>query len=950
MATSISPSVSFSGDTINVKWKIKGIGYANVKQIMIKLYARLDGETGIPSHPVVLKSNHKKSQAVILTKQKSIKALAYSGFKRSACAVLKKGKYVNGLQNIDVNMIRAVVYLVNKEAYNKGFKLTVNMTKSQLDSTVSKSKKKDSTTKKNYPIYTGIDSASVDAIYIPSKPKLPDVEQDTSPYRVRLTINNITDSKTTHIDIDTFNGKNREPGLCKTQVPVGNGLAIQYLNLDAGGEYRWKVRAVNKHTGAKDNKGWPVSGWTEYTSIYKTPPKGVDGATFKVDKMISSTELKLKWNSVDGAESYVIEYATNKEYFGASSQVQSVTVTTNTAFITGLESGRTWYFRIKSEGNGSSSKWITEKYYITQLMGGKPDIPTTWNSNNKGTYGDDIYLYVVHNPIDTSAPRKVSYNIKVLDGENTLIDRKIEKECNKDRFDEYLNETIVTKLIFVDSDLEGISDNILQIDLRGHDFVDRSDISIEWSASTRGIYEKPDETWSDSSPVRTINVYVPPSLTVDTMQTDSEGLFIPCVTEEDSTYVTFNRFPMRLDISSYPLTQKIIGVSVTVNPVDSYETIDRMGNNVWVLSTQNLYSRYLNAEDILSIDKDRNDISSQEYNVDEEYEINNKLRWYVNPMETYLSDNTAYNVKLEAVTDAGLRAEYDMTIYVDIDTYSYVCDLDNYAFDQDTFSLVLMPSCRDYTAQMIAPPVDEPDDNPEPGEEDSEVITEDEDDTVPLVQEDFVNLSVYRIDYDGSLVLVGENIPNNGTTSIVDPYPPLSFARYRIIAQDVRSGVIYFNDTDPLPIEEPSIIIQWDPEYLDGMRRQEDDYSITYMTEGELDEPSWLGNVLKLDYNIDVDENVSKEVSVINYAGREYGVSYYGDFITEGGKWSCDIPADDTDTIDKIRLINKWKGDCYVREPSGVGYWATVSITFSKKHTDLVIPISINVVRVEENK
>ena len=40
-------------------------------------------------------------------------------------------------------------------------------------------------------------------------------------------------------------------------------------------------------------------------------------------------------------------------------------------------------------------------------------------------------------------------------------------------------------------------------------------------------------------------------------------------------------------------------------------------------------------------------------------------------------------------------------------------------------------------------------------------------------------------------------------------------------------------------------------------------------------------------------------------------------------------------------------GDVYVREPSGAGYWASVSVSFSKKHCDVVIPVSISVTRVE---
>lgn len=62
---------------------------------------------------------------------------------------------------------------------------------------------------------------------------------------------------------------------------------------------------------------------------------------------------------------------------------------------------------------------------------------------------------------------------------------------------------------------------------------------------------------------------------------------------------------------------------------------------------------------------------------------------------------------------------------------------------------------------------------------------------------------------------------------------------------------------------------------------------------------------------------------------------------------SSDIPSYDVDTISKLRRLSVWMGDVYVREPSGIGYWAQVSVTFSKTHLELVIPVSIEVTRVE---
>ena len=40
-------------------------------------------------------------------------------------------------------------------------------------------------------------------------------------------------------------------------------------------------------------------------------------------------------------------------------------------------------------------------------------------------------------------------------------------------------------------------------------------------------------------------------------------------------------------------------------------------------------------------------------------------------------------------------------------------------------------------------------------------------------------------------------------------------------------------------------------------------------------------------------------------------------------------------------------GDAYVREPSGSGYWANITVSFSRKHRDVTIPVTLGITRVE---
>ena len=104
---------------------------------------------------------------------------------------------------------------------------------------------------------------------------------------------------------------------------------------------------------------------------------------------------------------------------------------------------------------------------------------------------------------------------------------------------------------------------------------------------------------------------------------------------------------------------------------------------------------------------------------------------------------------------------------------------------------------------------------------------------------------------------------------------------------------------------------------------------------------------MKLLYNIDVSDNNSPDVSLVNYIGRKYPVTYYGTQIGSTSTWNVAIEKSDTETLYALRRLQVWMGDCYVREPSGSGYWANITVTFSQKHKELTIPVTLNITRVE---
>lgn len=199
-----------------------------------------------------------------------------------------------------------------------------------------------------------------------------------------------------------------------------------------------------------------------------------------------------------------------------------------------------------------------------------------------------------------------------------------------------------------------------------------------------------------------------------------------------------------------------------------------------------------------------------------------------------------------------------------------------------------------------------------------------------------VTLSVYRREYDGSYKEIATGIPNN-YTAVTDPHPALDYARYRFIAKDTRTGAISFYDMAGFPVNGYEVVLQWDEEWSTF------DMGESTSVEG----PPWSGSLLKLPYNIKVTDSRKPSVSLVEYAGRKYAVSYYGTAVDESSQWSVDIPKEDKDTIYALRRLSLWTGDVYVREPSGMGYWANVGVSFSQSYDDVKIPISLDIKRVE---
>lgn len=266
-----------------------------------------------------------------------------------------------------------------------------------------------------------------------------------------------------------------------------------------------------------------------------------------------------------------------------------------------------------------------------------------------------------------------------------------------------------------------------------------------------------------------------------------------------------------------------------------------------------------------------------------------------------LESGMTYTVRCAADMSTGLSVEHSYDFTVSWTDVEYAISA-NVVVDEVSYTASINPYCADAEGNLI----------------------------------ENVTLAVYRREYDGNLTEIGSNIPNNGT-SVTDPHPALDYARYRLVARDELTGAISFYDMAGYPVKCTSVIIQWDEAWS----------VFDVQDENNVEGPSWSGSMLILPYNVSISDSRKRDVALVNYAGREYPVSYYGTQIGETSKWSTVIPKDDVETIYALRRLSLWAGNAYVREPSGTGFWANVVPSFNLNYDDVTVPVTLDVTRVE---
>ena len=652
----------------------------------------------------------------------------------------------------------------------------------------------------------------------PDKPSAPTVELEG--YKLTASIDNLA---TDISNVEFYITRNDEVCQARGISGVTKNHSEYTCTVSAGHEYKARCRLKNK-------KGiW--SEWSDYSGNETTMPNASKG--FKTVKALSSTSVYLDWYNVSSAESYDIEYTTKKSYFDSSNEVKSMSVdaTVGHAEVTGMETGETYYFRVRAVNAKGESAWI---YSDPITIGRRPAAPTTWSSTTTVITGETLTLYWVHNSEDNSTQTFAELELNIG---GSVTTQTIKTSTPEEEDEKTYNYTINTT-----SYTEGTK--------------------IQWRVRTAGITKE----YSDWSIQRTVDIYAPPSLTINV--TDVNGTSIETLTS----------FPFNISAYAYPNTQQPIGYHVTITANEAYETLDNNGNTKLVGVGEAIFSKF--------------------------YDINTSLHVTVAPSDLRIENNISYMITVTVGMDSGLSAEAStyLTVAWADDIYEPNAEI---VIDPDTLSATIGPYCDDGEGNLF----------------------------------EGILLSVYRREFDGGFVEIAKDIPNTGYTYFTDPHPSLDYARYRIVATSQTTGTISYYDVPGVPVGGNAVVLQWAEEWRE--------FDVPDNVESEVSEIPWTGSMLILPGNIDVSESNKPDVELIEYIGRAHPVSYYGTQIGSTATWNMEIPSNDKETLYALRRLSRWMGDVYVREPSGSGYWANITVSFSQKHCDMTIPITLGITRVE---
>ena len=743
----------------------------------------------------------------------------------------------------------------------------------------------------------------------PAAPSGLKVELAPNGSTINMSLDNL-DSEVTKVIFEITKDDKTVVATKKVKVTTSHA-AYAWSGTVAGSLYKVRCKAIADDVESQE--------WSEYSTNVRVVPSVSDG--FDMVYAVDKDAVRLEWVSVPSATKYSIQYkADDKEFDNTTNEPQKIDIDVDDLaggetywVIEDLEIGHTYHFRMRASNDGGDGGW-SSIYSIP--LGTKPEAPTVWSSASSVFTDDPLVLYWAQNTADGARMSAAQIETKINGGS-------------------FVSKTFTYT---IDEDEEEPNGSY-EVDTTNSAFDDGG--TLTWRVRTKGL-ELEDGSYSDWSEWQTVEVYATPEVSLEL--TDGDGGSI-------------NR------VSSFPITVSwSVGATTNSNPIGyhisivaktGYSSVDEVGNEIWVSEGESIYSKNIASD-----------------------ELTGELP--LNAYDVNLAPDTTYALTCTYTFSSGLSLDSTLDFDVAWSDETYKPDAE-VVVDYATLTASIRPYCEnviekkfiaidngDGTYSKSDWPVEvlwgyayvrDPDSGgfvtaettdgdtvwtgwtDEAGGAENEV-------TYYVVEEaeliPDVTLSVYRRELDGTFTEIATGVDHASYRYVTDPHPSLDYARYRIIAMSETTGAIGFTDIVPQPVGIKSAVIQWDESWRDV-----DD---PYDHAAQFAQPLWDGSMVQLPYNLDVSDQTSPDTALVKYIGRKHPVLYHGTQVGSTSSWSAVIQKSDKDTLSALRRLQLWASDVYVREPSGTGYHATVTVSFNQNHKEVTIPVTISITRVEGGK
>lgn len=668
----------------------------------------------------------------------------------------------------------------------------------------------------------------------PTAPSTPSISITGT--KLTATVSNLGSTGASIIQFDI--AKDDKPSFKLEKVKVsGTSSATYECAVPLGSKYEARCRAYKNNVYSE----WSV--WSnEDTTVPATPSEITECRVGSDD-----TSIVVKWAKSTTATSYEVQYsATKSDLTSDSVTPPSVTVDTETCTITGVETGKEYFVRVRAKNAKGESEWTSTS---STALGTGPSAPYTWSSSMSAVVGEPMTLYWQHNSKDGSNATYADLELYVGGVKNVVPTFDYTK-------DDGTVETEAVKSYTIDTSTY------------------KEGANIQWRVRTAGVTK----AFGDWSALRTIDIYSQPKL--ELIVTDSSNRTYSSKAIATETSFTLDAFPIYITASAGPDLQTAIGYHISVTSNEEYETVDNLGNADIVREGESIYSQHFDTID----DKAKNTFDLT-----------------LSAGELNLKTDISYTLTCTVTMNSGLTKEVSLIFLVLWEEQVYDIDAE-VTIDTDAYTASIFPYCKDNSNKYV----------------------------------DDVLLFVYRREYDGRFTLIAGDITNGTEVHVTDPHPALDYARYRIVAMSNSTGAVSYSDLPGVHVGGKAVIIQWNEAWS------------TFDANPDADvEPAWSGSLLKLPYNIDISTKYKPDVELIEYIGREHPVSYFGTQFGEGGTWNMQVPKRDTETLYALRRLAKWMGNVYIRNSSGIGYWANVTVSMNERHLETTVPVTLEVTRVE---